>query len=309
MQVHTDPSAGPAFRRAVVTIGTFDGVHRGHRVIIGRMLERAAEVGGETVIITFDPHPRSVLSPDAAPVRLLTTLSERIRLLEGLGIDHLVVIPFTRAFAEMEAEDYVSQFLVGRFRPDTIIIGHDHRFGRGRRGDFRLLEAEAARHDCSVQEIDAELLRDAAVSSTRIREALAAGDVGLAQDLLGYAYTFGGTVVPGDRRGRALGFPTANLAVDDPLKLLPADGVYAVRAGVSGRSHRGMMNIGTRPTVGGGRHAIEVHLFDFDQDIYGARMEVSVVARIRGEQRFEGLDALRKRLGEDRREALRLLGD
>jgi len=307
MQVHTDPSAIPAFRRAVLTIGTFDGVHLGHRRIIGQMRQRAAEVGGETVIITFHPHPRSVLRPDAPPVRLLTTLPERIGLLAGLGIDHLVVIPFTRAFADMEAEAYVSQFLIGRFHPHTVIIGHDHRFGRDRRGDYRLLEAEAARHGFAVRELDAELLRASAVSSTRIREALAAGDATLARELLGYAYRFSGNVVAGDRRGRTLGYPTANLAVDDGGKLMPADGVYAVQATVGGRSHGGMMNIGTRPTVGGGRHATEVHLFDFQGEIYGERMEVSVIAYIRGEQRFDGLEALRRRLDEDRREALRLL--
>jgi riboflavin kinase/FMN adenylyltransferase len=308
MQVHSDPLRLPSFRRAVITIGTFDGVHLGHRLIIGRMLERASEVGGETVIITFDPHPRSVLHPDAEPVRLLTSPAERTRQLEGLGIDHLVVIPFTKAFADMEAGDYISDFLVRLFHPDTIIIGYDHRFGRGRRGDYRMLEDHAPRYGYTVRELDAELLREAAVSSTRIRAALAAGDASLANELLGRPYSFSGTVVSGDRRGRTIGYPTANLSVDDSGKLMPADGVYAVRAGIDGDSYLGMMNIGTRPTVDGARHATEVHLFDFDEDIYGRRMEVYVMARIRGERRFPGLEGLRQQLSEDRRMALSLLG-
>lgn len=308
MQVHTDPLRLPSFRRSVITIGTFDGVHLGHRLIIGRVLQRAAEVDGESVIITFDPHPRSVLRPDAEPVRLLTTPSERSRLLAALGVDHLVVIPFTRAFADMEAEDYVSDFLVRLFHPDTIIIGHDHHFGHGRRGDYRMLEAHAPRHGYRVRELDAELLRDAAVSSTRIRGALAIGDVALANELLGRPYSFSGTVVPGDRRGRTIGYPTANLSVDDSGKIMPADGVYAVRAVVDGQQFGGMMNTGFRPTVDGRTHSTEVHLFDFERDVYGQRMDVAVMARIRGERRFPDLEALKGQLAMDRVDALALLG-
>lgn len=309
MQVHTDPLRLPSFRRSVVTIGTFDGVHLGHRLIIGQVLRRAAEVDGESVIITFDPHPRSVLRPDAEPVRLLTTPAERSRLLAALGVDHLVVIPFTRAFADMEAEDYISDFLVRLFHPDTIIIGHDHHFGHGRRGDFHMLEAQASRYGYRVRELDARLLRDATVSSTRIRGALAIGDVSLANELLGRPYSFSGTVVAGDRRGRTIGYPTANLSVDDGGKLMPADGVYVVRVEVDGEHFGGMMNAGTRPTVDGRTHSTEVHLFDFDRNIYGQRMEVEVVARIRGERRFPDLEALKRQLGHDREEALALLNE
>ena len=308
MQVHTDPLRLPSFRRSVITIGTFDGVHLGHRLIIGQMLQRAADVTGESVIITFDPHPRNVLRPDAEPVRLLTTPAERSRLLAELGVDHLVVLPFTRAFADMQAEDYISDFLVRLFHPDTIIIGHDHHFGHGRRGDYRMLEAHATRHGYKVLELDARLLRDAAVSSTRIRGALAIGDIALANELLGRPYSFSGTIVPGDRRGRTIGYPTANLSVEDSGKLMPADGVYAVRAEVDGEWFGGMMNAGVRPTVDGRTHSTEVHLFGFDRDVYGHRMDVAVVARIRGERRFPDLEALKRQLASDRLEALSLLG-
>ncbi len=311
MQVHREPDVLPTFRNAVVTIGTFDGVHRGHRRIIEQMRQVASDVDGESVIITFHPHPRMVVGGGQGSPALLTTPEERIAMLSTLGVDHLVVIPFTQDFSEMDAEEYVRDFLVRRFHPHTLIIGFDHRFGKGRRGDYRLLERLSSDHCFRVMEIDAQVLNEAKVSSTRIRIALLEGNASEAAELLGYPYTFSGLVVSGDRRGRTIGFPTANLETGPEWKLMPADGVYAVRASLDGEDlgHPidGMMNIGVRPTVDGSRRLTEVHLFDFDRDIYGRVLRVSVIDRIRDEMRFSGLDALRSRLEEDRRHAHDLL--
>jgi riboflavin kinase/FMN adenylyltransferase len=313
MLVHNLSQPLPAFRNAVVTIGTFDGVHRGHRLILDRMRAVAAEVDGETVIVTFDPHPRNIVGMRSDPQPLLTTMSERIGLLADIGIDHLVIVPFTPAFAAMDPRDYVRDFLVARFHPHTLIIGYDHRFGRKREGDYHLLESLSITYGYQVRELDAKILRDAAISSTRIREALIEGRPEEASEQLGYPYFFSGLVRHGDKRGRTIGFPTANLKPDDPAKLLPADGVYAVRITLSdadGEAYTktGMMNIGLRPTVDGKRHLAEVHIFDFNADIYGRVLTVQVLARIREERRFSGLEALQAQLSEDRSSAM-LLAD
>lgn len=313
MQVHSLSQPLPAFRNAVVTIGTFDGVHRGHRLILERMRAVAEEVGGETVIVTFDPHPRNIVGMRSDPQPLLTTMPERIGLLAEIGIDHLVIVPFTPAFAAMDPRDYVKDFLVARFRPHTLIIGYDHRFGRKREGDYHLLESLSGTYGFQVRELDAKILRDAAISSTRIREALMQGRPEEAAEQLGYPYFFSGLVRHGDKRGRTIGFPTANLKPDDPAKLLPADGVYAVQVSLSeadgdAYTKTGMMNIGLRPTVDGTRHLAEVNLFDFNADIYGRVLTVRVVARIREERRFSGLEALQSQLSADREMAMKLTG-
>ena len=311
MQVHSLSQPLPAFRNAVVTIGTFDGVHRGHRLILDRMRSVAEEVGGETVIITFDPHPRNIVGMRSDPQPLLTTMPERINLLAKIGIDHLVIVPFTPAFAAMDPRDYVKDFLVARFHPHTLIIGYDHRFGRQREGDYHLLESLSETYGFQVRELDAQILRDAAISSTRIREALMQGRPEEATEQLGYPYFFSGLVRHGDKRGRTIGFPTANLKPDDPAKLLPADGVYAVRISLSeadgdAYTKTGMMNIGLRPTVDGTRHLAEVNIFDFNEDIYGRVLTVQVISRIREERKFSGLEALQAQLSNDRSTAMLL---
>ena len=311
MQVHSLSQPLPAFRNAVVTIGTFDGVHRGHRLILDRMRSVAEEVGGETVIITFDPHPRNIVGMRSDPQPLLTTMPERINLLAKIGIDHLVIVPFTPAFAAMDPRDYVKDFLVARFHPHTLIIGYDHRFGRQREGDYHLLESLSETYGFQVRELDAQILRDAAISSTRIREALTEGRPEEATEQLGYPYFFSGLVRHGDKRGRTIGFPTANLKPDDPAKLLPADGVYAVRISLSeadgdAYTKTGMMNIGLRPTVDGTRHLAEVNIFDFNEDIYGRVLTVQVISRIREERKFSGLEALQAQLSNDRSTAMLL---
>lgn len=312
MLVHYRTENLPAFRNAVITIGTFDGVHKGHQLIIDQLKQEAAAINGETVIITFHPHPRKIIGGKSGKLYLLTTLEERIRLLESAGIDHLVVVPFTDAFSSQEAPAYISDFLVDLFNPHTIIIGYDHRFGKNRQGDYHLLEEMSATYNYTVKEIDEQVLNEITISSTRIREALTRGDISTANAFLGYPYFFEGEVIHGDKRGRSIGYPTANLTVTDPEKLIPADGVYAVRVNLkdnTGKSIlKGMMNIGVRPTVDGLNHVIEVNLFDFNQDIYGKKIEVSMVRRIRGEQKFTGLEALQAQLKKDREDAMGFLG-
>ena len=229
MFVHHRTDNLPAFRNAVITIGTFDGVHKGHQLIIDQLKQEAKTIDGETVIITFHPHPRKIIGGKSGKLFLLTTLDERIRLLESAGIDHLVIVPFTDAFSAQDASAYISDFLVNLFHPHTIIIGYDHRFGKNRQGDYHLLEDMSVKYNYAVKEIDEQILNEVTISSTRIREALTKGDITTANAFLGYPYFFEGEVIHGDKRGRSIGYPTANLKVSDPDKLIPADGVYAVR--------------------------------------------------------------------------------
>ena len=311
MFVHHRTDNLPAFRNAVITIGTFDGVHKGHQLIIDQLKQEANTIDGETVIITFHPHPRKIIGGKSGKLFLLTTLDERIRLLESAGIDHLVVVPFTDAFSAQDAAAYISDFLVNLFHPHTIIIGYDHRFGKDRQGDYNLLEDMSVKYNYAVKEIDEQVLNEVTISSTRIREALTKGDIATANAFLGYPYFFEGEVIHGDKRGRSIGYPTANLTVTDPDKLIPADGVYAVRVDLKVNNStgpiNGMMNIGFRPTVDSLNHMIEVNLFDFNQDIYGKKIEVSMVQRIRGEQKFSGLDALQAQLKKDQQDAMNIL--
>src|SRR4030095_8665015 len=275
MQVHRDIDNLPVFHNAVVTIGTFDGVHVGHRQIINKLKVEALKINGESVIITFHPHPRKVISSAILGVRLINTLEEKIEVLSGLGIDHLVIVPFTDAFAHQPAGEYIRNFLVERFHPDTIIIGYDHRFGRERLGDYKLLEKVAPQFGFKIREIPKHILEEIAISSTNIREAVLHTDIEMANKLLGYTFFFEGEVVHGNKLGRQLGYPTANLKVQDAEKIIPGDGIYAVYADVDGRSpikneestevnsipvenvqYKGMMSIGFRPTVDGKHRVI-----------------------------------------------------
>jgi riboflavin kinase/FMN adenylyltransferase len=311
MQVHKNLEQLPPFRKAVVTIGTFDGVHMGHRLIIEQLQEEAKRIDGESVIITFHPHPRKVVGNQQSEIRLLNTLAEKIRLLENLGIHHLVVVPFTEEFSNQHAIDYVEKFLIARFHPAVIIIGYDHHFGKNREGNYQLLEALKDKFRYQLVEIPERVLHHITVSSTQVRTALFNSDVETANEFLGYEYFFEGTVVMGNRLGRTLGFPTANLRIDDTEKLVPGNGVYAVRAFMPqhpGTRHLlGMMNIGVRPTVDGTRQTVEVNLFDFDEEIYGQVLQVEVVRHLRGEKKFDGLEALKQQLARDKENALQVL--
>jgi riboflavin kinase/FMN adenylyltransferase len=304
MQVHTDIDRLPLFRNAVVTIGTFDGVHLGHQRIISQLKQEASRIGGETVIVTFHPHPRKIVGTSGKVLELLTTIDERKELLSGLGINHLVIVPFTQEFSSLSPEGYIENFLVKRFRPHTVIIGYDHRFGKERKGDYKLMEKYQQTFE--LKEIPAHVIEDSTVSSTLIRKSLREGNISLVNSLLGYPYFFEGKVVRGDQRGRTIGFPTANLQITDDEKMLPGNGVYAVDVAVTGRDNRtykGMMNIGLRPTVDGTQRTIEVNIFDFNEDIYGEALKVSLKRFLREEKKFSGLEELKAQLAKDRQEA------
>jgi len=309
MNVYTDLNNLPRFRNAVVTIGTFDGVHEGHQQIIRKLKEEAEAVNGETVIITFHPHPRKVVSSTILGIRLINTLEERIELLEKAGIHHLVVVPFTEAFAHQEAEAYIHNFLVGKFQPHTVIIGYDHRFGRERQGDYLLLEKKAPEYGFRLKEIPRHVLNEIAISSTRIREAIIHHQFDTANSLLGYEFFFEGEVVHGGKLGRKLGYPTANLRIPDEEKLIPGDGIYAVYAELKGEGKRmkGMMSIGFRPTTDGKNRVVEVHLFDFDKPIYGHTLRVYVKKYLREEVKYDTLEALAEQIGKDKEASLSVL--
>jgi len=315
MRIYNNTDQLPSFRQAVITIGTFDGVHTGHARILEQLSQEAARIGGETVIVTFYPHPRKIVKGGSEQIRLINTLEEKIQLLSWLRIDNLVIVPFTEDFSQLTAEEYIKDFLLANFHPHTVIIGYDHRFGKGRLGDYHLLEQYSASEGFQLQEIPVHLLDEISVSSTRIREAIQRTDIAAANQLLGYPFFFSGTVVKGDQLGRTLGYPTANLEIANKEKLIPGDGIYAVEAVLIPTDKslfqaprlKGMMSIGIRPTVGGKLRTIEVNLFDFNEDIYGRELRVFVKKYLRPEVKFDGLPALVEQLGKDKEDTLAAL--
>lgn len=307
MKVHINIQELPVFHNAVITIGTFDGVHTGHQEIIRQLKEEAAAINGETVIITFHPHPRKVVSSVITGVRLINTLTERIELLTRAGINHLVVVPFTDFFANQTAEEYIQDFLVNKFRPHSIIIGYDHRFGRERAGNFKLLQAKASFYNYRLKEIPEHLLDTVKVSSTKIREDILHSNIEEANRLLGYDFFFEGEVVHGDKIGRTIGYPTANLKNTDEEKITLGDGIYAAYANVNNQTYKGMMSIGFRPTVNGKKRVVEVNLFDFNGEIYGQTMRVYVKKYLRSEVKFNGLEELKEQLHRDKADSLEVL--
>jgi len=311
MKIHYDLNNLPQFNKAVITIGTFDGVHHGHKKILEQLKQEAKEIKGETVVITFHPHPRNIVG-DTSGVKLLTTLNEKIVLLEAEAINHLVVIPFDDNFSNLLADEYVTNFLYKKFNPHTFIIGYDHQFGKGRRGNYELLEEYGARLGFEVKEIPKQVLQQSAISSTRVRKALLHQDIITTELLLGYSYFFEGIIIHGDQIGRTIGYPTANIQINDEEKLVPGDGVYAVVVTINNVKYRdknfgGMMYIGSRPVVNGKRRVIEVNIFDFDDDIYDETMRVSVKQYIRGDMNFNGLEALKQQLAIDKERSIKSL--
>jgi riboflavin kinase/FMN adenylyltransferase len=292
---------------AVVTSGTFDGVHLGHQGILNRIKEIAAKNGGETVVITFWPHPRLVLYPDDNSLRLLNTFEEKAELIKEQGIQHLIRIPFTREFSNLSSVEFITTILVQTIGTKKLVIGYDHRFGHNREGSFEELKANAPRYGFEVEEIPRQEVDHVAVSSTKIRHALEQGDILSANQLLGKPYLLTGRVIKGDKIGRLIGFPTANIEVDSKHKLIPADGIYAVTVVYGNETYNGMLYIGYRPTVGGNRKSIEVHLFDFNQQIYGETLTVYFYSLIRSDTKFNDLEDLRMQLEHDKTEALRIL--
>lgn len=293
--------------RSVITIGTFDGLHRGHQAILEYLIECAQAVDGTSTVVTFDPHPREVVRGESVP--LLTTIDERAEILAGLGIDRFVIIPFTHELSRMSAPDYVRRVLVDAIGARDIVIGYDHAFGRNREGDADLLREMGKELGFGVNVIPAQVVGRHVVSSTEVRHAVEAGDVVEAASMLGRNYSVDGIVVEGDRRGREIGFPTANLKLLDPRKVTPSDGVYAVWVvDEGGGRHPGMMNIGVRPTVDGTDRRYEVHLIDFAGDLYGRRLRTEFVERTRDERRFASLDELTRQLSKDRIRCKAVLG-
>ncbi|KIO44343.1 MULTISPECIES: bifunctional riboflavin kinase/FAD synthetase [Sanguibacteroides] len=294
--------------RPVLTIGSFDGVHLGHLSVIEHLKEKARQMGGESVIISFEPHPREVLYPMEKKPGILTTLPEKISILERCGIDHLIILEFTRELSELSYAEFVELILIGRIGIKALVVGYDHRFGKDRTGNFENLQQLSRKYHFLLEQEKVFVTEHVNVSSTKIRNALAIGDIRQVNLFLGYPYSVTGEVIEGHRLGRKLGFPTANLQVDNERKLLPANGVYVVRVKVGEEVYSGMLNIGIRPTVSNdGRTSLEVHLFDFARDIYRQVLTVDFVARLRGEQKFDGVDELKEQLERDKKEAVRLL--
>lgn len=322
MRVYRDLNALPIFKNAVITIGTFDGVHVGHCRVLAQLKEQAAKINGETVIITFDPHPRKVIAKGKREISLLTTLDERIELLSKAGIENLVIVAFNQTFANQTAEEYITDFLYKYFKPHTIIIGYDHRFGKGRVGDYHLMDHYGDILGFEVKETSEEIINEVIVSSTRIRNALLSCDLATANSLLGYDYFFEGIVIQGNKLGRTIDYPTANLHLQNEEKLVPGNGVYAVEVTLlqnknntglltatpgSSKFYGGMMNIGVRPTIDGKMRVIEVNIFDFDEDIYGKIVRVYVKHYLRGEIKFNGLAELKQQLLLDKEQSIKIL--
>lgn len=305
MQIHTDIQSFSGVKRVVLTTGTFDGVHLGHQVILERLKAIARREDGESVLFTFHPHPRMVLFPHDNDLKLLNTPLEKKELLEKAGLEHLLIVPFSKSFSRTHALDYVRDILVGQLGVHAMVIGYDHRFGRNREGNIELLRQLADVYDFQVEEIPAQEIDHVKVSSTKIREALLHGAVDRANALLGYPYMINGTVVKGDQIGRTIGWPTANLGYIDPHKLIPADGVYAITATAAGGEFKGMMSIGVRPTVQEhGERTVEAHLFGLGREIYGEAITVRLHHRLRDDLRFASMDAMKEQIARDKEDAL-----
>jgi riboflavin kinase/FMN adenylyltransferase len=290
----------------VLTVGTFDGVHLGHRKIISRLRDLATQINGESVIFTFDPHPRKIVAPDETNLRLLTTLDEKIGLFAKAGIDHLIIYPFTPEFAQLTYEEFVEHILVGQIHTKSLVVGYDHKFGKGRQGGFEFLKNCADRLGFQIEKLDVLLMNESNISSTKIREAIQVGDFDTANAYLGYPFVLHGTVVEGQKLGRQIQFPTANIEASDPDKIIPGYGVYAVKAKVLNQTYLGMLNIGSRPTVNNNadHRSIEVYLLDFDSDIYGEHLELTFFRKLREEQKFGSLDELKGQLLKDKSETI-----
>lgn len=288
----------PAFRNPVLTIGSFDGVHHGHKVILSEVVKAAKAVDGESILITFEPHPRKIIHPEQ-PLGLLTSPEQKIALIEAEGIDHIVVVPFTRDFSMLSARAYVEDFLLKNFNPHTIIIGYDHRFGHSREGNIDLLKELVPSH-VQIIEISAQLIDDAAVSSTKIRNALLKGNVQEAAEMLERPFSYKATVVHGNKIGRTIGYPTANLQPCYIDILIPGIGIYAVTVEWRGKHYKGMMSIGYRPTVTEEKVVTcEVNILDFEEDLYGQNLTVYFIQYLRGEEKFTSLDALKEQIALD----------
>lgn len=300
MKIYRDINEFQTLNKAVVTIGAFDGVHIGHKKILNRLTELSNLVNGESVLITFWPHPRFVLKKDAEPIGLLNTLEEKIHLLDTYHIDHLLILNFNEEFSKLTADDFIENILIKAIGTRFLVLGYDHRFGNNREGSIDYLNLNKDRFGIESIEIPKQEIESLAISSTLIRKALLNGDSAVANQNLGYPYLLRGFVIEGNKLGRTIGFPTANIFIEDQDKLIPKNGVYAVYVYIEGERYKGMLNIGVRPTINNDkRRTIEVHIFDFNEDIYGKTIRLELNAFMRDEAKFEGLDALILQLKQD----------
>ena len=295
----------------MVTIGMFDGVHTGHRQLLSQLTQKAKNLDGEAVVITFWPHPRMVLQQDADKLRFLTSPEERTKRFSQLGIDHLLLIPFTPKLANLTAEEFIKQFLVDQIGIKHLLVGFNHRFGKGRLHSFEEYQAFAAQHGFTISMVEAVLTEGLQTSSSDIRLHLLKGDIPNANKILGYHFTVTGRVVGGQQLGRRIGYPTANIHVEEAYKLIPPDGVYACFIRTEGKQYGGMLNIGYRPTISHNvdHRSLEVHIFDFNHDIYSEEVEVEFVTRVRDEQKFVNLEALKQQLKTDEQQIRQLLAN
>jgi riboflavin kinase/FMN adenylyltransferase len=309
LKVHYNKDSYQNINKPVITVGTFDGVHIGHQTIINRIKDIARKTGGETVLLTFHPHPRKVILNDNSSLKLINTIDEKINLLEEYGLDHLVIHPFTKDFSRISPTSYVRDLLVNELKVANLVIGYDHQFGRNREGNLTLLKDLSSLYGFNIEEISAQEINEIKVSSTKIRAAIKKGDFQIANKYLGYPFTITGIVKQGEKLGRTIGFPTANIEPLDFDKINPGNGVYAVKATVNGLRHNGMMNIGTRPTLNNIKAVItkEVHLFDFNENIYNKEIKVEFIARIREEKKFHDINKLKMQLVDDQKKSIQIL--
>ena len=306
MNTYSSISEFSTTKKTVVTIGTFDGVHMGHRKILDKVIAEAELRNEESVVLTFYPHPRFILNENS-DLKLLNTIEEKTELLSKTGLDALIIHPFSKEFANLSAEEFVKTILVDQLHVSKIIIGYDHKFGKNRTADIHDLIQFGAKYNFEVEQITAQELDEIAVSSTKIRTALGEGNITLANNYLGYPYSLSGKVIHGNQIGRTIGFPTANIQMADTFKLIPKKGVYVVRCLIKDRLVKGVMNIGNRPTVDGTSLSIEVHLLDFDATLYGFEISVYLLDFIRKEQKFENLEALTSQIEDDKKKAIQFL--
>lgn len=306
VKVFNSIAAFQSTRKTVVTIGTFDGVHIGHRKILARVLRSASELGCESVVLTFFPHPRMVLQ-GADGIKLLNTMAEKELLLQQAGLENLIIHPFDKDFANLSAREFVEDILVKKLNVQKIIIGHDHRFGKNRDAGIEDLMLFGEEFGFDVEQIPVQEIDDVAVSSTKIRHALTDGKMDLANDYLGYSYFLSGTVVKGRQLGRTIGFPTANLHIEEPYKLIPKNGVYVAQSVIDGQLVNGMLSIGTNPTVGGTALSVEIYYLDFDADLYGKNLLISILHFIRDEEKYDSIDLLKTAIENDRAATLAFL--
>jgi riboflavin kinase/FMN adenylyltransferase len=306
LKIYNSINSFQSTKKTIITIGTFDGVHIGHQKIVEKLIENAKNRNAESAILTFFPHPRMVLQ-DQTEIRLLNTIDERISLLEKKGLDNLIIHPFDKAFSRLTAEEFVKEILVDQLNIEKIVIGYDHRFGRNRTANIDDLIEFGEKYNFEVEQISAQEIQEASVSSTKIRTALEEGNIALANQYLGYSSFLTGVVKEGKKLGRTIGFPTANLKIEENYKLIPKEGVYIVESNLNGKKVYGMMNIGTNPTFNEGLLSIEIHFLDFDADLYNQKIQISILEYLRAEQKFESVALLKAQLDIDKNHTLQYI--